>query len=160
MEKILIRLATPEDHTAIADVMFDAIRNGNSAYSEVQRQAWVPHRRSGAQWEQRLLSQNIFVAVDAKQMSGFMSLDDNGYIDFAYIRPSAQGRGIFSRLFSQIEGLAYRLKKNRLWVHASLKAEPAFSSKGFEIMKKETVEIGDQSFERFEMEKHLEICND
>ncbi len=160
MEKIPTRLATTEDHSAIADVMFDAVCNGKSAYSKVQRQAWVPHRRSGPEWERRLTSQNIFVAEDAKQMLGFMSLDDIGYIDFAYIRPSAQGRGIFRSLFNEIEGLAYQLKKSRLWVHASLKAEPAFSSKGFEIMKKETIEIGDRSFERFEMEKQLEICYD
>ena len=48
--------ATPADHAALADVMFDAVRNGPSLYTEAQRKSLaakplsvaLPRTRSGA----------------------------------------------------------------------------------------------------------------
>ncbi len=152
---IEIRQATADDFDALADILFDAVRHCRSKYTEQQRQAWAPQHRSGAEWIERLSSQVIFVAADATQLLGFMSLADNGYIDFAFIRPSEQGTGIFRRLYESTEKLARQQGERRLWVHASLMARPAFGAMGFEIVRKETVKISDQSFERFEMEKQF-----
>ena len=150
-----IRRAVVDDYDAIADVMFDAVRHGRSNYSQEQRQAWVPHRRSGSAWIERLNSQSIFAAEFSGQIEGFMSLADKGYIDFAYIRPSAQGTGMFRRLYQAIEHLAIQSGEPRLWVHASLMAQPAFTAVGFRITRKETVEIDGHLLQRFEMEKQL-----
>lgn len=150
-----IRRAVVDDYGALADVMFDAVRHGRSQYSEEQRQAWVPHRRSGSAWIERLNSQSIFAAENSGQINGFMSLAENGYIDFAYIRPSAQGTGLFRHLYQAIEHLAMQTGEPRLWVHASLMAQPAFTAVGFQIIRKETVEIDGQLLQRFEMEKPL-----
>jgi len=154
-KQIEIRQATADDYDAIADVMFDAVRLGHSEYTEEQRQAWVPGPRSGVDWVERLNSQSICVAENSRQVVGFMSLAANGYIDFAYIRPFAQGTGIFRSLFDSIENLALQNGVTRLWVHASLMAQPAFSAMGFTITTKEVVEIDYQSFDRFEMEKQI-----
>jgi putative acetyltransferase len=150
-----IRRAEVADYGAIADVMFDAVRHGRSKYSEEQRQAWIPCRRSGLDWIERLNSQSIFAAECSGQISGFMSLAENGYIDFAFIRPSAQGTGLFRRLYQEIEHLAKKTCEPRLWVHASLMAQPAFTAVGFRITRKETVEINGHFLQRFEMEKQL-----
>ena len=154
--RCFIRQASIEDYDAIADVMFDAVRNSPGVYTQEQRQAWVPHHPSGVAWIERLDSQTIFVAEDAGQLFGFMSLAGNGYIDFAFIRPSAQGTGVFRRLYYAIEELARRTDQYRLWVHASLTAQPAFAAVGFSIMESETIQIGGQLLERFQMEKQLE----
>jgi putative acetyltransferase len=135
--------------------MYDAVRHGRSDYSEEQRQAWVPDPRSDVDWHNRLLKQQVLVAVNATTIAGFMSLADNGYIDLAYIRPTNQSTGIFRRLFNEVEELAMRLKAKRLWVHASLMAQPAFTAMGFSIVREEVVELGGQSFQRYEMEKTL-----
>lgn len=153
--KFTVRQAAVDDYEAIADVMFDAVRNGRSQYTDEQRQAWVPVRRSGDAWIARLNAQTIFVAESAGQIDGFMSLAQNGYIDFAYIRPRAQGTGMFRALFQAIEQLALQISEPRLWVHASLMAQPAFSAVGFQIKETETVELGGQYFQRFVMEKSL-----
>lgn len=155
--RIRIRQATTDDYDAIADVMFDAVRHGRSEYTDEQRRAWVPEPRSGVAWIERLSSQSIFVAANAAQVIGFISLAENGYIDFAYIRPSAQGTGVFRQLYESIEHLSHQNGVTRLWVHASLMAQPAFTAMGFVITKRESVEIGDQSFDRFEMEKRIAI---
>ena len=152
-----IREATSGDYDAIADVMFDAVRNGRSKYTEEQKRAWVPQPRNGLDWNERLQSQKILVAIRAGEIVGFMSLAANGYIDFAYVRPSAQRTGVFRLLYESIEKLAQKNEETRLWVHASLMAQPAFDAMGFTITKRETVEIGDQALDRFEMEKQISI---
>ena len=145
-----------QDHAILADIMFDAVRNGPSRYSEAQRAAWVPAPRSGDAWDERLLRQDIILArSEGGTALGFMSLDADGYIDFAYIRPSAQGSGLFRQLYEAIELKAREMGETRLWVHASLMAQPAFEKMGFAIVEQQVVRIGDQSFERAEMEKPI-----
>jgi len=150
-----IRLASQEDDDAIAEVMYDAIRNGPSAYTPEQRASWMPEKRSGDVWSERLASQRVFLAEDTGRLLGFMSLAAGGYIDLAYIRPEAQGTGLFRQLYQAIEENARQDEVTRLWVHASLNAEPAFLAMGFAIVKEEEVELNGQSFRRFEMEKML-----
>src|SRR3989337_2811797 len=89
------RWAASSDYRALADVMFDAVRNGPSPYSDGQRQTWVPAPRSGPEWSDRLSQQDIIVAETGPRIVGFMSLAAGGYIDFAYIRPEAQHTGLF-----------------------------------------------------------------
>ena len=147
-----LRWARRHDDAALADVMFDAVRNGPSAYTQAQRQQWVPERRAGAEWTERLAQQSIIVAEDADQIVGFMSLADGGYIDFAYIRPSAQGSGLFRLLYSAVEKRGRADGATKLWVHASLMARPAFAAVGFSVVERQVVALGDERFERFKME--------
>ncbi len=152
---IKLRWATQNDYELVGEVMFDAVRNGRSQYSDAQREAWVPQARTGTLWEKRLSEQSIIVAINSAQIVGFMSLAPKSYLDFAYVRPAFQGQGLFRRMYEKIEKLALEQKQPRIWVHASLMAQPAFSKIGFNIIKKENVEIAKETFERFEMEKHL-----
>lgn len=96
------RWATAADSGLLADIMFDAVRNGESHYSEIQREAWVPVRRSGDDWEARLGRQEIIIAEQGGAAVGFVSLAQRGYIDFAYLRPAAQHTGLFRQLLSHI----------------------------------------------------------
>lgn len=150
-----VRRATAADYTALADVMFDAVHNGRSRYSEAQRRAWVPERRAGRDWIERLDAQVVLLAEVSAEVLGFMSLTAAGYIDFAYVRPAAQGTGIFRRLYEAIERTASERGDARLWVHASLMAQPAFSAMGFSVTRKEVVRIGGQDLERFAMARDL-----
>ena len=150
-----IRWASSADYDALGDVMYDAVRNGPSRYTEAQRAAWTPMPRKGAEWAERLAEQEIIVAETSARIIGFMSLAPDGYIDFAYIRPGAQGSGLFRNLFNSIQEKARQQNEPRLWVHASLMARPAFSAMGFQIIKPENVDLGGQTFKRFKMEKYL-----
>ena len=147
--------STPTDHAELADVMFDAVRNGPSKYTDVQRAAWVPERRRGVEWESRLAAKDIAIGRDGDRIVGFMSIEGGGYIDFAFIRPDAQGSGQFRRLFELVEARARAANEARLWVHASLMAQPAFAAVGFSVVEHQNVQIGDQDFQRAMMEKPL-----
>lgn len=135
--------------------MFDAVRNGDSPYDEQQRRAWLPAPRAGREWEDRLSSQDIIIAEMDGQAVGFMSLAGEGYIDFAYIRPQAQHSGLFRQMFERIEDRALERGDRRLWVHASLMAQPAFAAVGFATVRSESVQLGTEQLQRFEMEKPL-----
>lgn len=150
---IVLRWASQADYPTVADVIYDAVRNGPSLYSEAQRQLWVPERRSGPEWVERLDSQAVILAEDETGVVGLMSLADGGYIDFAYIRPRAQGSGIFRTLFGEIEARASASGQTRLWLHASLMAQPAFAAAGFRTLENEFVAIGTEQLERFVMER-------
>ena len=150
-----IRWATAADSDLLADIMFDAVRNGESPYSEEQRAAWVRAPRSGPEWSERLQGQDIILAEQDGRGVGFVSLADGGYVDFAYIRPQAQHTGLFRQLLMHIVNRAIEKGAPLLWTHASLMAEPAFERLGFSVRKRERVHIGNQSFDRCEMEKSL-----
>jgi putative acetyltransferase len=150
---IVLRWASRADYPTVADVIYDAVRNGPSLYSEAQRQQWAPERRSGPEWVERLDSQAVILAEDETGVIGLMSLADGGYIDFAYIRPHVQGSGIFRAMFGKIAARASESGQMRLWLHASLMAQPAFAAVGFRTLEKEIVAIGTEQLERFVMER-------
>ena len=150
-----INWATPTDHAELADVIFDAVRNGPSKYTQAQRAAWMPERRSGPEWDARLAAKSIAIGRDAARILGLMSIENGDYIDFAFIRPEAQGTGLFRALFNMVEAHARAAGELRLWVHASLMAQPAFAAVGFSVVEHQVVQIGDQDFKRALMEKLL-----
>jgi len=151
----LFRWASAADGEELADIMFDAVRRGDSPYTEAQRAAWAPVRRSGEAWAARLQGQDIILAERDGTGIGFMSLAPGGYVDFAFIRPAARGSGLFRQLLSFVVDRAIAKREPRLWTHASLMAEPAFAACGFTIVRRERIVMGDQSLDRCEMERSL-----
>ncbi len=148
-----MRWATPADYAELGAAMYDAVRNGPSAYSEAQRQAWVPTPRDGADWHARLAGQDILVSESGGRIAGFISLTPQGYIDFAYVRPAIQGTGLFRKLYTGIETHAQERGISHLTTHASLMAQPAFAAVGFKVVQFEEVQIRGEMFKRAKMEK-------
>ncbi len=72
-DTIEIRKANQSDYDALGEVMYDAVRNGPSQYTDEQRVAWVSHPRSGESWNERLSPQTIFLAQAGNEIVGFMS---------------------------------------------------------------------------------------
>ena len=155
MDAITLRTATPDDYDALGEVMFDAIHNGPTQYTDAQSKAWAPLPRSGAEWANRLTGKTLILAEHGTRILGFMSIEPGGYVDFAYIRPEGQGSGLFRRLFQEVETRAKAAGETELSTHASLMAQPAFAAMGFEIDFHETVEVDDQQLDRARMAKAL-----
>lgn len=154
-QQVQIKQAKPRDYDTLGELMFDAVRHGPSPYNEAQRKAWVAAPRSGADWSARLDGQVILVAQDGNDPLGFMTLKLPGYIDFAYIRPTARGRGLFRQLYRAIEAHARAQGADRLRTHASLMAQAPFAAMGFQVVKHEEVIANGQVLQRAEMEKFL-----
>jgi len=153
-----LRRGTAADYDALGVLMHAAVHGSDSPYSAAQRQAWVAAPRSGPDWDTRLAGQTIILAEAAGQIAGFMTLAPPDYVDFAYIHPDWQGRGLFRQLYHALEEHALETGMRSLHVHASLQAQPAFAAMGFAVTAEETVTIGTQSLDRFSMEKHLPVA--
>lgn len=154
-KSISIRTAISADYRDLADVMYDAIWNAPSLYTPEQRKAWCPEIPSGQAWDQRLSEQIVFLAEQGRAVVGFMSLASPDYIDFAYIRPDFQKKGLFRRLFVEVEKQGRLSNAEKLWTHASLMARPAFAAMGFDICEPEIVERSGEKLKRFKMQKTL-----
>ena len=96
---VLIRPARSDEYDVLGELMFDAIHNGPTRYTKAQSKAWAPTPKRGAEWAARLNKQHVILAERGSDLLGFMSIEPGGYINFAYIRPSAQGSGLFRKLF-------------------------------------------------------------
>ena len=151
MDTVTLRTALPDDFDTLGDVMFDAIHNGPTKYTDAQSKAWAPAPRSGADWAERLSGKALILAERGEVVLGFMSIEPGGYVDFAYIRPQAQGSGLFRRLFNHVRARAETEGEPALSTHASLMAQPAFAAMGFQIDFHETVEVGGQMLDRARM---------
>lgn len=150
-----IRAGDVSDYDALGALIYDAIHNGPSFYTKAQSRAWMPAPRSGSDWAGRLSGKDLFVAEDADGLAGFMSLEPGGYVDFAYIRPSAQGSGLFRKLFDAVRSKALADGETHLSTHASLMAQPAFRTMGFETLAHEVVAVKDQELKRAHMQLAL-----
>ncbi len=149
-----LRIATAADSDPLGVVMFRAIHEGDSPYTKAQRTAWLPKPNSGADWAARLLDQHVLLA-QADEITGFMSVTQEGYVDLAYILPEVRGQGLFAQLLEQVEAEARGQGAKQLTTHASLMAQPAFQRCGFVIDYQETVARNGQTLARARMCKNL-----
>ncbi|KIC51805.1 GNAT family N-acetyltransferase [Tateyamaria sp. ANG-S1] len=143
---------------ALGRVMFRAIREGPSAYTEAQRAAWCAAPYAGDAWAGKLAAQIVAVAEAQGAPVGFVTRA-GAYVDLAFVLPEWQGRGVFSALCARTEDDARAAGLHRLWVHASLMAQPAFAAKGFVVVQHERDERFGEYLDRAEMEKVLIACD-
>lgn len=155
MDAITLRAAERSDYDTLGELMFDAIHNGPTQYTEAQSKAWAPQPRHGSAWADRLSGKTVILAERGNLALGFMSIEPGGYIDFAYIRPSAQGSGLFRKLFEDVLARARAAGETELSTHASLMAQPAFAALGFDLDQHETVEVNGEHLDRARMTKTL-----
>lgn len=154
--QVQIRRARRYECEALSRITYHAVHEGAPLYTPAQRLAWRPERETTTRWSERLETQAVWVA-DAAGIGpvGLITLRPDGYVDYAYILPDWQGRGLFSRLYAALEAHALAQGLSRLWVHASLHAAPAFARHGYQTVRDDPVERNGQVLMRHEMEKQL-----
>jgi putative acetyltransferase len=155
LKKAVLRSARQTDFDALGVLMFQAIRLGQSPYSDAQRAAWLSAPYCGLDWHAKLTAQHVMLAECREAIAGFMSLRPDGYLDLAFILPQARGGGLFRGLYNQIESHARDAGLPRVWTHASLMAQPAFAAVGFDLVQHEAVTRAGEQLPRAEMEKRL-----
>ena len=156
-DEINIRKGNAKDWGGLAEVFHQAVRSRASYYTEVQREAWSPASRAGADWSLRMSRQSVMLAETRDgQPVGFITAELNGYIDCAYILAGFQGRGLFRRLYAPLEKEQRAAGISRVYTHASLHARTAFAAVGYSVVRPETVKMaGDIWLPRFAMEKRF-----
>jgi putative acetyltransferase len=55
------------------------------------------------QWSDRLTRKNPFVAIVGEEVVGMAEIEADGFIDYFYVHPKWQGRGIGKALLAVLE---------------------------------------------------------
>ncbi|NBC20565.1 MAG: GNAT family N-acetyltransferase [Alphaproteobacteria bacterium] len=136
--------------------MAQAIRKVAPAYSPAERAAWLGDPGETDARAERIAEQAVWVAeaTDAGPV-GFMTVTDEGEVDFAYILADCQGRGLFPRLIDALERKVRSRRLVQLRTFASLMADGPFARVGFEPVHDDPVERGEVVLRRSLMVRQL-----
>jgi putative acetyltransferase len=97
------------------------------------------------------VAKSITAAQD-KRLLGFISLTSDGLLDYFYVHPQAQRKGVASALFNCLEG---KNGLTSLHNHVSHTAFPFFKAKGFQYRAQQTVIIRGETIDNHLMTKAL-----
>jgi len=151
-----IRRYLESDTPQLAELFFNSVRDGTAGhYSEEQRRAWAPSVPDTEKLRSRLVPIIVFVAEDTSGIVGFITLDDTGYIDLAFVRPDRICTGVGSVLYEQVEQAALSQDLPRLFTNASKLAKPFFEKHGWSVRKQQEVDHRGVMLTNYRMEKLL-----
>jgi putative acetyltransferase len=144
------------DLSRVIDVYTASIRSlAAEFYSPEQIAAWSPVPADPAKWQERLSHLHTVVAEHDGALAGFVSYNDDGYLDLLFTHPDFARQGVASRLFASIEAALRSIGLARITTHASLAARAFFEGHGFEVDAEEFVDCRGVMLRRFAMHKQL-----
>lgn len=132
--KIITRRAKSEDIDKITKLYFDTVTNVNSKdYSPEEIKVWSGSaHNNNERWERAVNEQYFIVAEMNKEIVGFGSIAENGYLDFMYVHKDHQRKGIALKLLNEIESKASEQKNKEIFAYVSITARPFFEKYGYE----------------------------
>lgn len=97
------------------------------------------------------------MAASDRELAGFVSYNDKGYLDLLFINPKFGRRGVATQLYRLAESAWRHAGLTRATTHASLAARAFFESQGFQVEEEENIECRGASLRRFAMGKVLPL---
>lgn len=153
-----IRLATPADAAALADVYERSVLAiGTRDYSAEQIAVWIGQGARPERFLARLADgRRCWVAVTGDdQVEAFIDLEANGYIDFLYAAPEVAGSGIAGTLLDTLEAAARADGMRRLYVEASEAARRFLLKRGYAEITRRDFEVDGVAIHNYAMERTL-----
>lgn len=140
----------------IAHVFSRSVHSIDEAfYTKEQKHAWAPLPPNHLHWNFWCENEKPLLAFDGEVLVGFMSLNEKGYIDRAFVDPKAQGKGTGMALLARVESIARVLNFPKLHTHASVVARPFFEKNGFKVIQENSICRGKAQLTNYTMEKKL-----
>jgi putative acetyltransferase len=120
------------DAAATREVFVQAVRIGAAGrYSEAERLAWVPDTAMPPDWGTWLEGHVTLVEEQSGRITGFMMVERDGYLNMAFVRPEAMGKGTADRIYTALLDEVRGLGLPRLHVLASRYAQSFFRRHGW-----------------------------
>jgi putative acetyltransferase len=153
------------EESVLAEIFVSSVRElGSQAYSPEQVAVWSSFGQHFAEFQARLSGGVVVVAEGAvpgetgpARILGFGQLEQAGHLSLLYTCPTASRQGVATRVYADLETAARREGVTRIHTEASHLSRGFFGKQGFDLVEKEVVERGGQSFERFRMAKVLDM---
>ncbi len=159
MNTVNIRPYKKSDCSDLAKIYYNTIHSINiKDYNEEQVNAWAPESSLGTDgWIRKWENLPPWVAVINDQIVGFTEFERSGHIDCFYCHHRYQGIGVGKALMKHIKSIANNNGISRVWAEVSITAKPFFESQGFEVVKKQAVNIRGVELANFVMECNLDV---
>ena len=151
-----IRRFAEGDEEALWRIYYATTRESNARdYHPKLIERWAPKDKDTDEWGERIREKRPFVAEVEGEPVGFAELEESGYIDYFYVLPKYQGRGVGKELMSRVESEAGRLGLPKIYANVSVTAKPFFLSRGFAVTESRDNVILGLPAPNFAMEKLL-----
>ena len=152
---IQIRNFEKGDEFELWQLKVNTIRKVNiKDYSKEQIKAWAPDEYNPEKWSNRVQGMNPFIAEIEGKIVGFADIQDNGYIDHFFCHREFQGQGVGKILMEYIEVKSKEKSISPVYSHVSMTAKSFFEKFGFNVVKQQSMKIGDQELTNYVMEKY------
>lgn len=153
----MLRPYQKEDITAIQLLFRETLTRSNYRdYSPVQLAAWMKGIASENLWHEKLASGTTVLAVDKNgDPQGFGMLTKDGVIDFLFVHPDWQRKGIGLLILNELECHAKMLGLSFLESDVSITARDFFENNGYEVIVKQELYRNGAILENFKMKKTL-----
>ncbi len=149
----MVRIFQDGDHHAIAEIFPRAVHEiACEDYTVEQCRAWSGTDPNPEYWAKRCELKRPFVAIRDSQIAGFLELDTDGHIDYAYVNPDFRRRGVMTSLVRHAVGVAFSMNLPKVYVEASICAKPLFIQEGFEVVSENMVNIDGVNLQNYSME--------
>lgn len=151
----IIRNTVKDDVKSIAIMFHNTVSKVNSKdYTQEQIKAWQD-RATPERWAELWNSGLEFIVAEnvEKQIVGFASFNEDGYIHSMFVHHLHQGKGIATALLCEIE---QQLKCLILTSEVSITAKPFFEKMGFRVVKQQSVVLNGVELVNYEMTKSNE----
>jgi putative acetyltransferase len=127
----------------------------SSIYSEKEKEAWAPTPPDYPEWAEKLRRKKPYMACEDGKIIGFMNMGSDGHIDYAYIAPEYQGKGVGKFLYEHIEEIARKRSIRKLSVEASKLAMPFFKKVGFNLLHENHIIRNGETLVNYTMLKEI-----
>lgn len=153
---LTFRQAGPGDLPAMQNLFVNTIREVCKAdYADSQVQAWSAGSGNKRRWDEMIAQQYVLVACSGDELTGFISLRHDGYVDMLYVHHDHQREGLASALYGRIEQKAMEWTLTFLMSDVSITARPFFEHNGFYVVKHQQVQVNGVTLTNFSMRKDL-----
>jgi putative acetyltransferase len=151
-----IRHYKPGEEEAVWSVYFAATHESIARdYHPELIERWTPRDPDMNKWVARLAQKNPFVAVMDGQIVGMAEIEADGFIDFFYVHPRWQGKGIGKALLATLEREAAKAGAEVIFANVSVTAKSFFLSRGFTVTEAKSSVILGHPAPNFRMQKRL-----
>lgn len=152
---MFLRPYRSNDKRTIQQLFFDTVHKVNARdYSPEQLDAWAPAEPDREAWA-RLDGHHCFLVECQRQVVGFASLSQEGWLEAVFVHADFQGRGIGTNLFKQLERLARKKGLPKISAEASITARSFFERLGFVALTENRKVLRGVEILQFRMEKML-----
>ena len=140
----------------IWDVYYATTRESNARdYHPDLIGRWAPEDQDMDEWSARLTKTNPFVAIVDERIVGMAEIEPSGFIDYFYVHPRFQGRGVGKELLASVLAEAEALGLTEVFANVSVTAQSFFACQGFVVTEERSNIILGHPAPNFAMTKNL-----